>query len=84
MIRETWRAQANGSLCAESSDIRLVIEIPPTAKSLVRYLVLRRGNDHPDILVGSGMIGGVQAAMKAAEQMADRCTELGHFPQPVQ
>ena len=73
MEHELWRAEADGSFSAEFNGFRMVVQaLNATRVDDIRFLVLRQ-RDEP-ILVGSGIKYGWQAAMRAAEQMVDRCS----------
>ncbi len=78
MPRELWRMEPSGVLSTEIGGFRLVVQAPEQASGLVHFLVLRQAmNGGMDALVGSGSETGVQAAMTAAEQMANRFREPG-------
>jgi len=78
MPRELWRTEPGGVLSSDAGGFRLVVQAPEQASGLVRFLVLRQApNGGIDALVGSGSETGVQAAMTAAEQIANRYREPG-------
>ncbi len=84
MPRELWRTEPSGVLSSDVDGFRLVVQAPEQASGLVRFLVLRQAmNGDVDTLVGSGSETGVQAAMTAAEQMANRYRELGAWRTPT-
>ena len=84
MQRELWKTEPSGVLSSEVDGLRLVVQAPEQAGGLVRFLVLRQiRNGGLGALMGSGSETGVQAAMLAAEQMANRCRELGTRPMPT-
>jgi len=78
MPRELWKTEPSGVLSTETGGFRLIVQAPDQAGGLVRFLVLRQAmKGGVDALVGSGSETGVQAAMTAAEQMANRSREFG-------
>ena len=71
MKQELWKAEADGSFSAEISGFRMVVQaLNATHAGDIQFLVLRQRDG--SILVGSGIKYGWQAAMRAAEKMADR------------
>jgi len=83
MPRDLWRTEPGGVLSSEFDGFRLVVQAPEQASGLVRFLVLRQALDGGvGILVGSGSETGVQAAITAAEQMANRSREFATWRGP--
>jgi hypothetical protein len=71
---EPWRVEGAGVYLAESDEFRLIIRPSDEIGGSMRFLVVRRGSKSvPDVLIGSGVVDTKQAAMAAAEQMAERC-----------
>lgn len=84
MQRELWKTEPSGVLSSEVDGLRLVVQAPKQADGPVRFLVLRQAtNGGLGTLVGSGSETGVQAAIIAAEQMANRCRGFGTRPVPT-
>lgn len=80
MQRELWKTEPNGVLSAEAGNFRLIVQAPEQVGGIVRFQVLRQEiKGSLEILVGSGNEADIITAMTAAEQMADRCTELGLY-----
>lgn len=68
-----WHREPDGVLAAEADGFRLVVQTAEKVDGLVRFLVLRRETkDGQYNILGSGTKEDVGAAMKAAEQMAQR------------
>jgi hypothetical protein len=71
---EPWRADLAGVYVAETNEFRLIFRPSDEFGGCMRFLVVRRGSKSvPDVLIGSGVVDTEQAAMAAAEQMAERC-----------
>jgi len=80
MQRELWKTEPNSVLSAEAGNFRLVVQAPEQVGGIVRFQVSRQEiKGSLEILVESGNEADVTAAMIAAEQMADRYTELGFY-----
>jgi len=80
MQRELWKTEPNGVLSAKAGNFRLVVQAPEQVGGIVRFQVLRQEiKGSLEILVGSGNEADIIAAMTAAEQMADRYTDLGLY-----
>jgi hypothetical protein len=71
---EPWRADPAGVYVGETDEFRLIVRPSDEIGGGMRFLVVRRGSKSvPDVLVGSGVVDTKQAAMAAAEQIAERC-----------
>jgi hypothetical protein len=71
---EPWRADLAGVYVAKTNEFRLIVPPSDVIGGCMRFLVVRRGGKSvPDVLIGSGVVDSEQAAMAAAEQMAERC-----------
>ena len=68
---DLWRTEPQSVLSAEVDGFRLIVHAPEKIGGLVRFTVLRRTREGPQVLMGSGSQETVSAAMAAAERMVE-------------
>ena len=77
---EVWNVQAiwvtgpGGAMSSEVGGLRLVVRVDDVAPGFARFLVFRPNARDGEALVGSGSLHSVGEAMRAAEQVAERCS----------
>jgi hypothetical protein len=72
---EPWRTDPAGVYVAETDEFRLIVCPSVEIGVSAQFLVVRLGRKRvPDTLIACGVTDTKQAAMAAAERMADRCT----------
>jgi len=68
---DAWQTEADGTLAAESEEVRLVVPVPRAGSRQVHFLVLCR-EAGLQVLLGSGTQENLRDAMDAAMRMAQR------------
>jgi len=81
MSEAQWREERGGAFVKETLRFRLQVHWT-ASREHARFMVLRRSARSAS-LVGSGTIGGIWHAMRAAEKMAERFTISDRHDRPL-
>jgi riboflavin biosynthesis pyrimidine reductase len=77
-----WREETGGEFVKETPQFRLQVHWTGSREH-ARFMVLKRRAARAAILVGSGTTGGIEYAMRAAEEMAERCSISDRHDRPL-